>query len=200
MSRKTVELIEKRIAYQGYYRVEEYRLRHEQYAGGIGPEIKREVFERGDAVAVLPYDPGRDEVVLIEQFRVGPYLRGDNPWMLEIVAGVIDDGETQEQVVRREAMEEAGLTLRRIERIMGAYASPGALTEHVTIYCGQVDAGSAGGIHGLDHEGEDIQVVVLPFTDALARMAAGDVTASPGIIALQWLALNREDLRQRWRF
>jgi len=200
MSRKAVELIEKRIAYQGYYRVEEYRLRHEQYAGGIGPEIKREVFERGDAVAVLPYDPGRDEVVLIEQFRVGPYLRGDNPWMLEIVAGVIDDGETQEQVVRREAMEEAGLTLQRIERIMGAYASPGALTEHVTIYCGQVDAGSAGGIHGLDHEGEDIQVVVLPFTDAMARMAAGDVTASPGIIALQWLALNREDLRQRWRF
>lgn len=199
MSRKAVELIEKRIAYQGYYRVEEYRLRHEQYAGGIGPEIKREVFERGDAVAVLPYDPGRDEVVLIEQFRVGPYLRGDNPWMLEIVAGVIDDGETQEQVVRREAMEEAGLTLQRIERIMGAYASPGALTEHVTIYCGQVDAGSAGGIHGLDHEGEDIQVVVLPFTDAMARMAAGDVTASPGIIALQWLALNREDLRQRWR-
>lgn len=199
MSRKAVELIEKRIAYQGYYRVEEYRLRHEQYAGGIGPEIKREVFERGDAVAVLPYDPERDEVVLIEQFRVGPYLRGDNPWMLEIVAGVIDDGETQEQVVRREAMEEAGLTLQRIERIMGAYASPGALTEHVTIYCGQVDAGSAGGIHGLDHEGEDIQVVVLPFTDAMARMAAGDVTASPGIIALQWLALNREDLRQRWR-
>ena len=198
MSDHDVDVIARRIAYQGFYRVEEYRLRHRQHAGGMGPEIRREVFERGDAVAVLPYDPVRDEIVLIEQFRIGPYLRDDEPWMLEIVAGVIDDGEQPEDVAHREAHEEAGLTLQRLEPMLRYYTSPGAVTEHLNMYCAQVDATTADGIHGLDHEGEDIRVLVMRFDEAMAALDAGRITASPAVIALLWLALHRDDLRRRW--
>jgi ADP-ribose pyrophosphatase len=117
-----VDLIERQTVFQGYFRVDQYRLRHEQYAGGFGPEIKREVLERGHAVAVLPYDPVRDEVVLIQQFRIGPFARGDKAcWMNEIVAGIIDPGESPQDVAQRECIEEANLTLDRIEEIMGFY-------------------------------------------------------------------------------
>lgn len=194
-----VEVVARRTVFQGYFRVDEYRVRHEQFAGGLGPEIKREVLERGHAVAVLPYDPHRDEVVLIQQFRIGPLARGDDAcWMYEIVAGIIDPGESLEDVARRESVEEADLTLLRIDEIMGYYPSPGAVTEHITLYCGQVDASDAGGIHGLDHEGEDIRVVPMSFQQALELLREGRITNSPTIIALQWLALNREGLRSRW--
>jgi ADP-ribose pyrophosphatase len=194
-----VEIVARRTVFQGYFRVDEYRLRHEQFAGGLGPEIKREVLERGHAVAVLPYDPLRDEVVLIQQFRIGPYARGDEAcWMFEIVAGIIDPGEGLEEVAHRETLEEANLSLRRIDEIMAYYPSPGAVSEHITLYCGQVDAAGAGGIHGLDHEGEDIRVVPMPFEQAMNLLRDGRITNSPTIIALQWLALNREDLSKRW--
>ena len=115
---RKVEIIEKRTAFQGYTRIDEYRLRHSLYQGGMGPEIKREVMERGHAILVLPYDPVRDEIVLIEQFRMGPYVRGDDPWCLEVVAGFIEDGEALEDVVRREAREEAGIELENITHII----------------------------------------------------------------------------------
>lgn len=194
-----IEVIERRTVFQGYLRVDEYRLRHEQFAGGLGAEIKREVMERGHAVAVLPYDPQRDEVVLIQQFRVGPFVRGDDAcWMYEIVAGIIDPGQGLEDVARRESLEEADLTLQRLDEIMGYYPSPGALSEHITLYCGQVDSSTAGGIHGLDHEGEDIRVIPMSFQAAMELLRDGQITNSPTIIALQWLALNREALRKRW--
>lgn len=194
-----IEVIERRTVFQGYFRVDEYRLRHEQFAGGLGPEIKREVLERGHAVAVLPYDPRRGEVVLIQQFRIGPLARGDDAcWMYEIVAGIIDPGESLEAVAHRESVEEANLTLQRLDEIMAYYPSPGAVSEHITLYCGQVDASAAGGIHGLEHEGEDIRVVPMPFEKALELLREGQITNSPTIIALQWLALNREALHDKW--
>lgn len=193
--RDDVEVLKRETVYQGYYRVGRYELRHRLFDGGVGQPINREVLERGHAVAVLPYDPVRDEVVLIEQFRIGAYVGGDAPWLLEIVAGMVDAGEDVEAVARREAVEEAGLTLGRLWPVARYYSSPGAVSERITVFCAPVDATTADGVHGLDHEGEDIRVVVLSFADAMRALADGHIAVSPAVIALQWLALNRDRLR-----
>lgn len=193
-----VEVIERETVYDGYCRVERLRLRHRLFAGGMSAEIDREVVRRGHAVAVLPYDPVRDEVVLIEQFRIGAHLRGDEPWLVETVAGLVEDGEESEAVARREAREEAGVELGELVPVASYYASPGTMTEYIDVYCGRVDAGGAGGVHGLADEGEDIRVIALPFAEALATMKEGRIESGHTLIALQWLALNHNDLRQRW--
>jgi ADP-ribose pyrophosphatase len=192
---KRIELIERRNVYAGHFRVDVLRLRHGQFQGGMGPEIRRELIDRGHAVAVLPYDAARDEVVLIEQFRVAPYSVGDEAWMLEAIAGLIEDGEDAQDVVRREAEEEAGLKLTQVDELLTIYTSPGALSERITIYHAPVDASQADGIHGVAEEGEDIRVVVLPFAEAMNRLATGRITSGPSVVALQWLALNRARLR-----
>ena len=194
-----VELLESLEAFQGHVRIKRLRLRHRQFAGGLGPALTREVVYRSDAVAVLPYDPVRDEVVLIEQFRIGPYVRGDaDPWLIEIVAGLIEASEAPDEVARRECVEEAGLQLAELVPVLGYYASPGLLCEHISVYCGRVETTEAGGIHGLDHEGEDIRVLVRSFDEAMALLREGRISAGPAVVALQWLALNRDDLRRRW--
>jgi ADP-ribose pyrophosphatase len=198
--RDDVELIERATVYQGRFRIDRYRLRHRLFAGGWSAEITREVFERGHAVVVLPYDPVRDEVVLVEQFRAGPYAAGDDPWQIEVVAGIIEPGETAEQVARRELAEEANLApLGPLEPICRCYASPGGSSECFDIFCARVDASGAGGIHGLQHEHEDIRVRVVGFAEAMQALARGRVRSAPPIVALQWLALNRERLRREWR-
>jgi ADP-ribose pyrophosphatase len=194
-----VELLSDEVARQGYLRVNRLRLRHELFAGGMGQILTREVIERGDAVAVLPYDPIRDAVVLIEQFRIGAFAHGDDdPWLIEIVAGIVEDGEAPEAVALREADEEAGLAVTALLPVAAYYASPGIVTERVQVYCGRVDAGEAAGVHGLAGEGEDIRVLVLGFDAAMRALAEGRVRVSPALVALQWLALNRDDLRRRW--
>ena len=184
--------------FQGYFRIDRYRLQHRRHDGGWTEELTREVFERGHAVGVLPYDPLRDEVVLIEQFRVGAHAAGWAPWQLEVVAGIIDEGETAEDVARRESLEEAGLTLLELAPISDFLVSQGAVSETVRLFCGRVDATGAGGIHGLEHEGEDIKVVVVPFAELTSLLAENKVTNATGLVALQWLLLNRDALRARW--
>lgn len=186
------------MAYAGFFRLERLRLRHALFAGGMSPPLTRELFERGHAVAVLPYDPVRDAVVLIEQFRIGALARAGGPWLLEIVAGIIEDGEAPEAVARREAVEEADLRLGRLEKIGRFYVSPGGSSESVHLFCGEVDASGAGGIHGLVEEGEDIRVLVEPFATAMQRLTSGAIDSASPVIALQWLALNRTRLRQTW--
>lgn len=184
--------------FQGYFRVDRYRLQHRRHDGGWSQELTREVFERGHAVAVLPYDPLRDEVVLIEQFRAGAHAAGWAPWQLEVVAGIIDPGETPEEVARRESQEEAGLAILELAPIADFLNSPGAVSQTERLFCGRVDASGAGGIHGLEQEGEDIKVIVVPFAELRSLLAAKKVTNAPGLIALQWLLLNRDELRARW--
>ena len=188
-----VELLQRVTVYQGYFRMDRYRLRHRRYDGSWSRTVQREVLERGHAVAVLPYDAARDRVVLIEQFRAGPYAHGSDPWQIEIIAGIIDTGETPEAVVRREAIEEAGCTLgERLLPVASYYMSPGAVSEHMQVFVAGVDSDRIGGIHGLDAEDEDIKVLVLPATEAFDLVAGGKIANSPAIIALQWLQLNRE--------
>lgn len=192
-----VTLIRRETPFQGHYRVDRYTLRHDLYRGGKGKEISREVFERGHGVCVLPYDPASDRLVLIEQFRVAPFACDERAWMIEVIAGLIDPGETPEAVARREAKEEAGLDLTGpLERMCRFYVSPGGTTETLVLYCapGPLDDGH-GGVHGLDEEGEDIRVLAMTFDEAMAMMADGRIIAGPAIVSLQWLALNRARLR-----
>lgn len=196
--RSDVEVVRRETAFQGYFRVDRYLLRHLRFDGAWSGVMQREIFERGHAAAVLPYDPVRDRVVLIEQFRLGAYAAGRNPWMYEIVAGIIDAGETAEEVAEREAVEEANCRLLRLERLFDFQTTPGACTETLTLFVGEVDSDPLGGVYGLAEEHEDIKVHVLPADDALALLRENRVTNATALIALQWFALNRVELRRRW--
>ncbi|TXL81710.1 NUDIX domain-containing protein [Vineibacter terrae] len=190
--------VTRRVAFQGYFRIGEYRFRHSLFQGGVSGEIKREVFERGHAAAVLPYDPVLDRVVLVRQFRAGAYAAGRHPWLWETVAGIIEEGETAEDVVRREAQEEAGLELGALLPVHTWLNSPGGASETTAGFCGRVDARGAGGVHGLPDEGEDILVRSFTLDEAKALLASGEVGSATGIVILQWLLLNRDFVRSSW--
>ncbi|MBM3491806.1 MAG: NUDIX domain-containing protein [Alphaproteobacteria bacterium] len=198
LERRVVEL-GRELAYQGHFRIVRWRLRHSLFAGGLGPPLSREVFERGHAVAVLPYDPERDAVVLVEQFPIGAAATGwADPWLVEIVAGIVEAGENAKTVARREAREEAGLTLHDLTPVAGFFVSPGGTSEFVRVYCARVDASQADGIHGLADEGEDIRVLTLPYAEAMVLLAQGRIVSSPALVALQWLQSHRKALRAHW--
>ncbi len=194
-----IEVLERSTPFQGYFRVDKYRLRHRRFGGGWTEEMTREIFERGHAASVLPYDPDRDAVVLLEQFRAGALAAGMEPWLTEVVAGIIEPGEDTAEVVRREAVEEAGCEIGALEPMGKVLLSPGGCSETLTMFCGRVDSRGIGGIHGLDHEHEDIRAFALPAEEALQNLVAGVYVNAPLILSLQWLALNRVRLRQAWR-
>jgi ADP-ribose pyrophosphatase len=198
MDARDVEIIAHENAYKGYFRIDRYRVRHRLFDGGTSPEIRRELFDRGHAVAVILYDPDQDAVILIDQFRIGALAAGYPPWVTEIVAGIIDPGETPEEVARRETMEETGCSARDLMPVYDYLVSPGCSSETVKLFCGRVDATKAGGIFGLADEGEDIRVRAVPVDEALKELDRGTINTSLGIIGLQWLALNRAKLRARW--
>ncbi len=193
------ELVERTVAFQGYFRLARYRFRHSLYRGGMSGTFDREVFERGQAAAVLPYDPIRDEVVLIRQFRAGTFAAGRHPWCWEIVAGMIEEGETPEGVARREAVEEAAVEILELVPLYSLVLSPGACSETCNIFLGRIESVGVGGVHGLDTENEDILVKTMLFADALALLGRDEIDNSAAVIALQWLALHRDELRNRWR-
>ncbi|TQQ77910.1 ADP-ribose diphosphatase [Vibrio cholerae] len=197
-NKKDIEILNKETLFKGFFRMVKYRFKHKRFAGGWSEPVEREMFERGHAAAMLPYDPIRDQVVIIEQIRVGA-LEDAQPWQLEIVAGVIDTDESAEQVVRREAVEEAGLSVGRIEKITSYYPSSGGCSEKLDVFIGEVDCSQAGGIHGLDCEGEDIKVHVMSRTEAYQLVKDGRIENGASIIALQWLALNYQPLQQQWQ-
>lgn len=196
--KKEFEILDKEIVYPGFFRMEKYRLKHTLFAGGWSSEISRELFVRGSCVAVLLYDPHADKVVLIEQFRAGAILQPDRAWLIEIVAGAIEEGETAEEVAYRESFEEAGCEIQELLVINEFYTTPGCSAERITLFCGKVDSSQAGGIHGLDHEDEDILVSAVDFNQAYRMVENNEIESGIPIIAIQWLALNREKLRQKW--
>lgn len=193
-----VAVIDKCVAFQGYFRVDRYRLQHRLHEGGRSPDLVREVFERGHIGAVLPFDPVRDSVLLIEQFRPGAYAAGWQPWLLECVAGIIEQGETPEEVVRREALEEAGCVVLDLIPVARFLSSPGASSETVQVYCGRVDSEGVSGVHGLPEEGEDILVSVVSADAAFQMVKEGRILNAKTLIALQWLELHHREVRRRW--
>lgn len=186
------EIVTSETAFKGYFRVDRLTIRHATFAGD-SIEVCREVFKRGNAVCVLLYDPQADAVVLVEQFRVGA-LAAQSPWMLEVVAGIVEGGETAEEVARREALEEAGLTLNQVRPITRFLPSGGGCDEWIDLMYAEVDSRLARGLHGLADEGEDIKVHVIDAKEAFKLVVSGAINASPAIIALQWLELNHDRL------
>lgn len=195
-ARDDFEILEYQEVYSGFFRMLKYRLRHRLFDGGMSEEHSRELFERGHAAAMLPYDPLRDTVVLLQQFRVGALEDAHGPWLLEIVAGMIEQGEQAEEVVRREAMEEAGCRVGELAFICDYLVSPGGTSERISLYCGLVDSEGLGGIHGLADEHEDIRVDVVPFMQAWQWLSEGRIRSASAIMALQWLYIHRPQLKE----
>lgn len=193
-----VKALSKDRAFDGFFKIDRYRLSHRLFKGGWSAELQRELFVRGDATCVLPYDAETDQVILLEQFRVGALGHNQSPWLLELVAGINDEGETPEAVARREGVEEAGIELGELKLICQYLVSPGGTNEKIHLYCGQVDASTAHGVHGLEHEGEDIKVHVVKAQEAFEYVTSGKINNAASIIALQWLQLNHDILRADW--
>ena len=193
----SVEVLQQSTPHAGYFLTRAIRLRHPQFDGTMSDPLDREVFVATDAAIVLPYDPVRDRVLLVEQFRLGPFGRGDpHPWALEPVAGRVDAGEAPEVTARRECEEEAGLSLSGLEHIASHYSSPGSTTEYFHCYLGLCDLPDLIQLQGgLDSEAEDIRTHVLPYERANALLDSGEADNGPLILMLIWLGTQRARLR-----
>ncbi|WP_083687076.1 NUDIX domain-containing protein [Roseovarius nanhaiticus] len=195
---RAVETLETEVNHIGFYRFETQRLRHPTFASGADQQVRREMVVATDAVMVLPYDPVRDRVLMVEQFRMGAYGRGDpRPWMLEPVAGRIDAGETPEEAARRECEEEAGIALSALEPIASYYCTPGYSTEYFHNFVGLADLpDDLPRLGGLASEAEDIRIHLIGFADAMRLIETGEADNGPLILSLLWLARERATLRR----
>ena len=197
--KKKFVIHKKEVAYAGFFRLEKYWLTHTLYNGGWSEQICRELFVRGRCVAVLLYDPHTDKVVLIEQFRAGAILNPDKAWLIEIVAGAIEEGETAVEVAHREALEEAGCIIQELRVISEFYTTPGGAAERITLFCGKVDSTKiVEGVHGLAEEQEDILVRTVDFSEAYRMVESNEIDSAIPILAIQWLALNKQALQAQW--
>jgi len=196
MNKEDVIILDQQTLYDDRYKLIRYTLKHKLFQGGFTQPFQRDVFARLSSTAILPYDPARDEVVLIEQFRAPMLSLGEHPWLMEIVAGVCDTNESPREVAIREAQEEAGCSIGAAHLICEYLPSPGVCNEVVYLFCGKTDTQNIGGIHGLTEENENIRACVVPFEEAFGFIAQGRIKTSPAILALQWLKLNRTNLRK----
>lgn len=196
-----LELLGERPGYDGFFRIKAFDLRFRRFDGAFSAAIGREAFVAFDAALLLPYDPRTDKVLLIEQLRFGPIQRGDPyPWILEPIAGLVDANEDPASCARREALEEANLTLTDLRHMLRVYASPGYSTEYFHCFLGLCDlSGHMGGVHGLASENEDIRSHVLGFEQAMGLVESGEINAGPLAMMLLWLAQHRQKLRAEVR-
>jgi ADP-ribose pyrophosphatase len=191
-------VINKKLLYQGFFKLVGVDLKHDLFNGGESAPLRRELLDRGHAVAVLPYDPVRDEVVLIEQFRIGASDDASGPWLLETIAGIMEEGESAEELVHRESEEEAGCKVRDLIKLYHYYSTPGSSNEQIQVFFARTDTTNVGGIHGIDEEGEDIRVHVISSDTAFAWLDQGRIDTAVTIIALQWFRMNRDNIRRIW--
>ena len=194
-----VEIISRKASHEGFIPVDVLQLKHKLYNGGWSEALRRELALRNPAVGVLLYDPNREVVVLVKQFRTGALSTSQSPWLLEVVAGIADAGEAPADVVKRETKEEANCEIDELELICEYFNSPGWTNEKVSLFCARVDSTQMGGIHGLDDEHEDILIVIKRLDEVVAAIANGEINNAMTIIAVQWLQLNKSNLDKRWR-
>lgn len=193
-----VKIDVKSTEFKGYFQIDKYTLRHKISDNEWSHPVTREVFERGHAVAVIPYDPIADKVILIEQFRIGALAANYNPWLLEIPAGIIEEGQHPDEVAIRETFEETGCKPKSIELIADYLVTPGACSETIHLYYAEIDSTEAVLDAGLEEEGEYIKVLQMPLQEALNSLKNGHMHNSAGIIALQWLELNKSKIRKEY--
>ena len=199
-----VEVVEDQISFKGFYQLNTVALRHKLFLGGWSKTVSRELFKRHDAVGVLLYDPLLDAVALVEQFRIGVFgsdvarKNHQSPWILELVAGLIDKEEVPVEVARRESFEESGIIVEDIEPVGEYYSSPGGSNEYFYSFIGRADLTHAGGIHGLENESEDIKVHLIQLHELWSKLDQGLLINAHTLIAVQWLKLHYQELKLRW--
>ena len=193
-----LNIIKTETLWHGYFKMLKFTFSHRLFKGGQSAIIERELFDRGNAVAVILYDAITDEVVLIEQIRVGAFSGTGNPWLIELVAGMIEENEESVDVANRETLEETGLSIKHCEKVMSYWSSPGGMSERIDLFVANVNAAEAADVAGLSEEGEDIRILTLPAQQAFSALANGEIVNATTIIGLQWLQLNHQRLRQQW--
>lgn len=196
--REDVHIEKEAVAYKGFVEVRDYWLKHACFSGEVSETLHRQCVRRSPAVGVLLYDPHLEKIVLIEQFRIGAMDKLDSPWLLEIVAGIVESAEMLQEVAYRETLEETGLHLKRLEPMCGYWVTAGASNEWLDLFCGEVDASEAGGIFGLKEEHEDIRVLVLPQEEAFAATLDGRIKSAHTLLALMWLQCRLSFIREKW--
>lgn len=193
-----MEVLSREVKFKGFFEIQQLSLRHKLFEGGWSDAFTRELFVRGQAVVVLLYDPQADALVMIEQFRVGAMEDHRSPWLMELVAGIVEPGESPEEVARRESMEEAGCEITDLIKLYDYWVSPGGTNETVVIFCGRVDSSDVRGVYGLKHEHEDIRVEVVPVESAIKAVEDGIINNAATIMAIQWLQLNKSRIQTEW--
>lgn len=197
MKAKKLVIHAKQRGYDGFFKINLIEFQHSLYQGGLSPNITRELFGRGQAVVVLLYDLSAQQLVLVEQCRAGALqhaLDADDPnqaWLIEPVAGMIDDGETPLETCQRETREEAGIEVSQFEYINQFYPSPGGSDEILHLYAAEIDASRVGQWSGLTEEVEDIRLVKIPFAQAKQQLLNGEYHVASTLIALQWLFFQK---------
>ena len=190
------KVVEEKTGFRGFFHLVVYRLKHELFAGGWSDSIRREVLQRGHAAAVMPYDVNTDSMLLIEQFRAGAMQSERGPWLHECIAGIVEEGEAEQDVVRREAREEAGLDLDELHYLTTYYPTPGGSSETIALYWAPCDLSNAGGNFGLAEEGEDIRASVVPIDKAMTMLDAGEINNSVTMILLLWFYRHQSSLKK----
>lgn len=191
------EVLQRISKYRGFFELQELKIRHKLFKGGWSRTLSRELFIRNPAVGVLLYDPKLDLLVLLEQFRVGALQEKNGPWQFELVAGIVEEGESSEQVARRESQEEAGCTPSLLIPIFDYLVSPGGTDEKMSLYCGIVNAERMSGVYGLAQEGEDIRLQKLSLADAVKGINDGLINNAATMLAIQWLELHKSDVLEQ---
>jgi len=187
--------------YDGFCKVFKIKFNHTKFDGSVSNTLDHELFVRQPCVGVLPYNPNTDEIILIEQFRIGAidplkdFQTNFNPWVLEIVAGVIDKkNESPESTAIRECIEEAGCTVDNLIPMHDYLVSPGANNERIKLYCGIFSHEYKPGLFGLDHENEDIKTYIISLDEARELLSSGKICNAASIVAIQWLLLNKHKI------
>ena len=185
------------LKYQGFFKISEYKISHKLFNGGTSNILSREIFERGDAVVLLPYDPVNDVIIFNEQFRPGVMGGSHSPWLLEFVAGMFGENESPIEVAIREAKEEPNLDIlpQDTTKIMEYYSSAGGTSEKIHLYAATIDSTNVGGVYGIPEEGEDIKIHVIKRVDAMKLLNEGKIINAASIIGLQWLQMNYRQLQ-----
>jgi len=199
-AKSAARITKRKVEFDGYHRLETIScipqsLRHD----GEAAEMTREVMFCKKIAAVLLYAPESDRILLNQQFRLGAMMAGcENPFLYEVAAGGVDDGESVEDAARREALEETGAEVGDLEFVAKCYTSAGCLAEEFHLYIGRISAAADSGFHGLEDEGEEIKTHLLPASEVFAMLDRGEIMNAPAAVLMHWFARHHNTIRQRW--
>ncbi|MFZ7129882.1 ADP-ribose diphosphatase [Avibacterium avium] len=199
-TQQDIEIIKEEPLYNGFFNLKKVYFKHKLFAGGESGVVTRELLVKGAASVVVAYDPDADSVVMVEQVRIGAYnpQLSQSPWLLELIAGMVEEGEQPDEVALRESQEEAGVQVEHLREVMSFWDSPGGIVERIHLFVGKVDSQKAQGIHGLADENEDIRVHVISRQTAYEWVCNGKIDNGLAVTGLLWLQLNYLSLQKEW--